>query len=289
MTGGRRGRVVALGCARSAGVTTTAATLACAWPARVLLAECDPAGGTLSARCGLPAEPGLVSLAAAARRRAEPGLIAEHCQTLPGGALVLAGPPSAEQARAALVMLGGRMRAGAGTGMDVIFDCGRLDPYSPVLDLFTSADLSLLVCRPQLSDLHALAGWLERHRESVPQLAVVLTGAGPYPAGEIADALGVPVLAGLPHDPAGAAQLAAAAGSRRRRSQSPFLRAAQALAGDVLGRLSAAPGTADTEPTTQPAAGPLNGIAAPAGRPQAVAAEPGLREGQFAGQVSGEW
>jgi len=99
--------VVALGAVRSSGATTLAAATAACWPAdrKVLLVELDPAGGTLAAASGWPPEPGLVSLAAAARRHTDPNLIWEHCQVLPGGAAVLAGPVSAERARSSLTML----------------------------------------------------------------------------------------------------------------------------------------------------------------------------------------
>jgi len=288
MTGraGSQGRLVALGCARSAGVTTTATALARAWPeARpVLLAECDPAGGTLAASYGFPAEPGLGSLAAAARRRDEPDLVAEHCQALPGGALLLAGPPSAEQARAALAMLGGSLPSLAGIGRDTLIDCGRLDPASPVMGLFTEADLALIVCRPLLPDLHALAAWLEIHREALPHLAVVLTGAGPYRAAEVAEALGAEVLPGLPHDPRGVAQLGAGPGSPMRRSRSPLLRAAHALAGQVLNRLPPLPAAPQTESSSDTAvAAPSDALAVQ--QPGEAAAEPGPHRGAFAGQV----
>ncbi len=118
--------VVALGSVRSCGVTTLAAALAATWPdeRRVLLVELDPAGGTLAGASGWPPEPSLVSLAAAARRGGQPELVWEHCQNLPGGAAVLAGPASAEQTRTALGMLGpllGRLRA---LDIDVLVDCG---------------------------------------------------------------------------------------------------------------------------------------------------------------------
>ena len=101
--------VVALGAVRSCGVTTLALALAATWPSsrRVLLAELDPAGGTLAAASGWPPEPGLVSLAAAARRGSDPELVWEHCQELADGTAVLAGPGSADQARSALGMLTG--------------------------------------------------------------------------------------------------------------------------------------------------------------------------------------
>ncbi|MHB8451691.1 MAG: MinD/ParA family ATP-binding protein [Mycobacteriales bacterium] len=285
------GRVVALGSARSAGVSTTAAALAFAWPTgrQVLLAEYDPAGGMLAARYGLAAEPGLVTLATAARRRGEAGLIEEHCQLLPGGVLVLAGPAPAAQAQAALAMLTGSLAALAGTGRDVLVDCGRLDPTSPVLGVFTGADLSLLVSRPQLVDLHALAGWLEGYRGQVGRLAVVLTGAGPYPPAEVADALGVEVLTALPTDPDGAAQLGAGARTRRGGVRSPLQRAAEALARDVVSRLP--PGL--VAPEGEGAAPPAATGAHQAGAPEPAAADLGAAPAgparqELAGQVRGE-
>jgi len=101
--------MVAFAAAKGApGVTTAAAAVAAVWPAErgVLLAECDPGGGDLAARFGLPAQPGLVSLAAAARRELDAAMVAQHTQTLPGGLRVLVGPPGAEQAAAALKAAG---------------------------------------------------------------------------------------------------------------------------------------------------------------------------------------
>ena len=120
----------------SPGVTTTALALAACWPAswRRVLVEADPAGGDLAARYGLPLTPGLVSLAAAARRSTDPELVWEHAQELPGGLPVVAGPTRADQAHAALAAVcGADGRAGvlgAFTGRgDVVavVDCGRLD------------------------------------------------------------------------------------------------------------------------------------------------------------------
>ena len=59
----------------SPGVTTAALGIAACWPAGAdpLLAEADPSGGDLQAWFGLPDTPGMVSLAAAARRGQQPG------------------------------------------------------------------------------------------------------------------------------------------------------------------------------------------------------------------------
>ena len=120
--------VVAFGAVRSCGVTTLALAVAATWPQgrRVLLAELDPAGGTLAAASGWPPQPGLVSLAAAARRGNDPELVWEHCHELPGGVPVLAGPASADQTRTALGMLTGLLDRLGELDADVLLDCGRV-------------------------------------------------------------------------------------------------------------------------------------------------------------------
>lgn len=273
---GQPARLVTLGAVRSAGVSTTALAVACACPthARPLVVEGDPAGGTLAAALGLPAEPGLASVAAAARRDRRPGLLAEHAQPLPCGVRVVAGPPSAERARAALRMAGDLpdlLTATAADGDVVVADCGRLDPDGPSAPLFAASDLALLVTRPQLPDLHALAAWLDTGNDhgaacpadgtrpgspaGVRRLGLVLCGPGPYGAGEVTDALGVDVLGALPWDPAAVAGLGQVPGRRLR--SSAWWRAATALAGAIVDRLADDPrtndGTAGREPS-EPAA-----------------------------------
>lgn len=250
------GRLVTFGSVRSSAVTTTAMAVGCAWPdpQGVLLVEADPAGGTLAATLGLTPAPGLVSLATAARRDPQPELVAEHAQLLPCGLGVVAGPPTAGQARTALGMLNDPLSLLTATGRDVLVDCGRLDPHSPAEGLFAAAVVSLLVVRPQLADLHALAGWLEAHPDLPARQAigVVLAGPGPYGAGEITDALGVPVWGALPWDRPAVAALGQVPGRRARAST--LLRAATTLAAQ-LHDLLAAPGD-QQEAASTPASPP---------------------------------
>lgn len=155
--------VLALGALRPCAVTTTAAGLAMVWPGqdRRVLVEADPAGGTVAACCGLAAEPGLVSLAAAARRSAEPAGVFDHTQPLPDGTPVVCAPPAGEQARSALSMLGPVLgRLGELEAM-VVVDCGRLEPRACNARLFAEATVSVVVCRPQLADLNALAAFVD--------------------------------------------------------------------------------------------------------------------------------
>ena len=235
--------VVALGSVRSCAVTTLALALAATWPRdrRVLLVELDPAGGTLAAASGWPPEPSLVSLAAAARRSYDPDLVWEHCQELAGGAAVLAGPASADQARSALGMLAGLAGHLGTLDADVLVDCGRLDPGPSGVGVFDGADRVVLAARPRLADLHALATWREASPFDSGRVGLVLVGDGPYPDAEIAEALGVEVLARLPWDPEAAGALVSVPASARELRLSPLVRAARSLAGRLAKELAGAP------------------------------------------------
>ena len=223
--------VVAVGAVRSCGVTTLTLALAATWPSsrRVLLAELDPAGGTLAAASGWPPEPGLVSLAAAARRGSDPELVWEHCHELADGTAVLAGPGSADQARSALGMLTGLLGRLGELAADVLVDCGRLAGASPN-PVLSTADQVVLAARPRLADLHALASYLETNPILRQDPHLVLVGDGPYPDQEVAEALGVEVAARLPWDPDAAASLVSVRASARELRVTPLVRAARTLA-----------------------------------------------------------
>jgi hypothetical protein len=232
--------VVAFGSVRSCGVTTVALAVAATWPSerRVLLVEGDPAGGTLAAASEWPAEPGLVSLAASARRGGDPSLVWEHCHRVPGDAAVLAAPALGEQAQNALGMLGSLLdRLGELDG-DVVVDCGRLDPGSPSVALWERAERSLLVVRPRLADLQALASWAQT-RSLDHRTGLVTIGDGPYLDGEITEALGLEVLVRMPWDPDAAEALTSVPTSARQMRLTPLVRAARTLA-DRLSLHSAA-------------------------------------------------
>ena len=247
--------VVALGAVRSCGVTTLALALAATWPSsrRVLLAELDPAGGTLAAASGWPPEPGLVSLAAAARRASDPELVWEHCHELTDGTAVLAGPASPDQARSALGMLTELLPRLGELVADVVVDCGRLAGTSPS-PVLSGADQVVLAARPRLADLHALASFLETNPILRQDPRLVLVGDGPYSDQEVADALGVEVAARLPWDPDAAALLVSVRASARELRVAPLVRAARTLADQLSGDKA---GTdtlerAETPPGTRP-------------------------------------
>ncbi len=226
----------------SPGVTTLAVALAMTWPhaesTRRLVAEVDPSGGDLAMRFGLPATPGLVSLAAAARRTRDPGVVWDHTQALPGGARALVAPPGAAHARAALSTLATAPEApplvlavAREPGVVVLADCGRVDPGSPAEPIARHADALILVSGAQSDDLAHTAARLGELARWTPRPGLLLTGDG-YPTVDVERELGVPAIGRLPYDPVAAATLTGhrPPPARRRGNNGGLARHAAALA-----------------------------------------------------------
>jgi hypothetical protein len=242
----------------SPGVTVATLALASIWPRRVLVAECDPAGGDLAARWGLPARPSLLTLAAAARRRLDPDEVWRHTQVMPGpegtarsarGGLgawdrdepgrvsALLGPVEAEQAAVL-----GRLWTVLGPafaalpGVDVLADCGRLAPGAPTAELLAQADMTLLVARPGPDGIAHARARLQALAADGVRAGLVLIGDKPHRPAEVREALessGVrlAMLTVLADDPQAAAMLAGEPGSPRRLASSLLIRSARSLAG----------------------------------------------------------
>lgn len=248
----------------SPGVSTFAFALATSWPEedRRLLVEADPSGGDLAPRLSLPGSPGLVSLAAA-RHDPDPALIWRHTQTLPGGVALIAGPPGAEQARAALRTLttppaGDPLAVHGITTRDadtvVVADCGRIGPGSPAMPIIEAADVTLLLTRAHAEDLTHLAACLPTLGGWTSRPALLLVGDG-YRAAEVAHELRVPVMAHIPEDRVGVAVLYGCRPGRRPLGRHRLGRAAHHVAASLRGHHhqgEAAPHP--TDPAT-PAAG----------------------------------
>lgn len=220
----------------SPGVTTLATAMAARWPAEEnpILVEADPAGGDLMARFRLAETPGLVSLAAASRRNADPTLLAQHAQLLPSSLRVVVGPVGAEQAHAALAALGtgptsAIRRAADQPGVAVIADCGRVDPDSPALPIIRSADVMLLVARPRDDELAHVALKLPAAQRWSLRPCFVLVGDG-YATRDVSRTLGIPVAGRIPQDLKGAAVLRGHTNLRHGPARSPLGRAAAQLA-----------------------------------------------------------
>ncbi|WP_282794103.1 hypothetical protein [Streptomyces sp. CC224B] len=227
----------------SPGVTTTALGLAAGWPAgdAPVVVECDPAGGDLLARFRLDLSPGLVSLAAAARRATDPDLLWQHTQRLPGGLRVVVGPPGAEQARAALEQLthdgGTTVRSWTDVaGAVVLADCGRVEGNTQVMPVLRTADLVLLLARARSDALAYVAMKREALGQWSRALAFVLVGEG-YRDDEVSRELGIEVAARLPADLRGAALLRGVTGRRAAPARTELGKALASLATRMAGRV----------------------------------------------------
>lgn len=227
--------VVALCSAKhSPGATTLGLALACAATeigrAMPLLVEADPAGGDLAAHLGLAVSPGLVGLAAAFRHQGNLPNVYSHIQLLPAGGCGVLGPLDAIQAHGAVDTLVDRLPGAlAQAGSLSLVDCGRWSPSSPANRLLRLADITLLVLRPDVAGI-------EHTRSQVPplrmatggRLAAVVIGERPYSPAEVEGALGLPVIAAIPHDARSVEALRGATSARAAR-RSTVVRAARTL------------------------------------------------------------
>lgn len=232
----------------SPGCTTLAELVVLRRPTdrRCLLVNCDPAGSEWLLRPGVVAEPGLVTLAMAGRRDLDPDAVLHHAQVVGEGLEVLVAPAAARQAASALDILGDRLGAYLASlaDVDVVADCGRLQPSSPAMGVLAAADLAVLVGRPAMSDMVHLAPWVEQLSDRC-RLAVALIGSGrsrhqvTYEAGEIADAMGVPVLGVVADDATAAARLFTQPGSLAGLFRSRLVRSASSLSATVFAEAGA--------------------------------------------------
>lgn len=226
--------MIVFGAARSSpGVTTTMLALASVWSGRVLLAEASEDGGALAARFGLRLEPGTTTLAAAIRNGHDASVLWSHVQALPGTderLLGLVGPPAAEAAqvllRTAADRLAGLLRQV--TDADVFIDVGRVPPEPNAAPLVAMADRFVLVARPRVEELQALAQRLPMLRGLGPAPELLLIGEQPYGPAEVASTLRCELLGALPNDSEAAAGLGGTAPTGGL-ARSPLLRSATTL------------------------------------------------------------
>jgi hypothetical protein len=266
--------LVAFVSGRSPGLTTAVHALAAAWPAtrRAIVAELDPAGGSLAARHELAPEPGLTNLAAAGRRGLNPDTVLRHCRRLPSGVIALVAPINPDRMASALAVLGSELGDALDSipGTDVLADCGRVDRRSPALDLVRAAPYAVLVVTPSLEGVAHAQARLATLSFPPGGLAVLTIGQHPYHPDEVGAALGLPVLGALARDPAGAAQLNGTgrgtrrAAERRRELHRSAKGIAQTLAGVLAALAPAGPPGATVDRATSVAPATSHGQTEPA-------------------------
>ncbi|MDZ5447314.1 ParA family protein [Micromonospora sp. 4G57] len=228
----------------SPGVTTSALAAALSWHRRLVLAECDPAGGSILAGYlggALDGPRGIGELAVGELRDGNLDT-AFWAQLVDLDApkrerLLLPGVVDPAQA-GSVTPLWQRFAdffAGLEQGLppyDVLVDCGRLQVAGPPWPVLRAAAVVLLVTRAQLPDLSATRATiraverdLAEHRVPPGALRLLVIGDG-HGNSEISKALRVPVIARLPYDPRTAAVLSLGGTVRAGR---PLMRAAGAL------------------------------------------------------------
>ena len=228
----------------SPGATCFALGLAVVWPRPVILVEADPAGGDLGGRFGVPDHPGLAGLVVAARRDGGPELWPAHAHRLPVGVDVVIAPAAARPAHAAVAGLASTLPAAEA---DLIFDVGRLAEASPAWPLVWACDELLLVSGTAVASIDHTAALTSQQHGEWPRVSVVLVGDLRFPLAEMADVLGVPVLASVPTDAGTAAVLTGTARPGRVWSRFGIPAAARTAA------LQLVPGTAPASlPARQP-------------------------------------
>lgn len=226
------------------GATTTAFAMALAWPSRVLLAECSPAGGRLVRgyfQCRTPAEGGLWELALAAVQGPDQATKALWDQTMPLDAeqqrLLLPGLTdpfaSTELSASTWEVLASVF---ADLPFTVLADAGPIGPDQPY-QLLRVADLVIVVMRPTLAQIAAARPRLDRLQRALgpgAPLGLCLIGERPYTARDVHAELGLFALTlHLPVDAKSAGILSDGGGSdraRRRFDMSPLMQAARRAA-----------------------------------------------------------
>lgn len=193
------------------GVTTLALGLTALWPQPgAVLVECDPDGGDLAARFGHHPDPGLASLAAAARTGSPSVPLGEHVQRVAVGVNVVLATPGDGTAAAVqtLTYSGGHLLRRLADEQTVVVDLGRLARGGPGMVLAAAADHLLLVTGAELAEASAVQARLEWLRPELSgRLWLVKAGDGGYHSTELARDLGVQVIWDLPRSRLGAGAL----------------------------------------------------------------------------------
>jgi hypothetical protein len=211
--------------------------MALSWPDPVLVAECDPSGGSALAgyfagRAG--ATGGLLQAVLEVIRDGDSETLWQHTVPLDADEQRLLLPGLGDPGHA--IQLDGAWGTLASTlvaaPFDVIADVGRIGGRDAPYPLVNSADLVVMVLAPTLRQVAAARPRLEALRRTstggIP-LGLCLVGTGPYDRRTVGKALSVPVLAELAHDPRAASVLSDGASAWSGFSRSELMRSASRL------------------------------------------------------------
>lgn len=234
--------LVLTSCAGSPGATTLAVGLALTWPRSVLVVDADP-GAHQSILAGFltghsAQGKGLLRVAEAHRdRRPLEEVVLDQAvpltETDEPRRLLLPGftrPGSASLFGAVWPDLAETLTDLGSAGIDVIIDLGRMSSAGIPGALREHADLTALVMRSHLRSVMSARVHLplladsERNSAASNVGLIVVGPHKPYAPGEIAAALGLPVVCSMPLDPLAAAHLSDGAARPRRFETSELVR-----------------------------------------------------------------
>lgn len=247
----------------SPGVTALAVALAHRLPEATgrtgLLLEADPDGGTIAARHELRGAPGLTALAGAARAGIVGADVIRFATPMASGLATIAGHPAAEQASAALRTAAANLAAALPqlVDHDVVVDLGRLRPGSPAQPLAAACDVLLLVCRPVVEQLVAIADRIG-HLGSLAPLRLVLVGERPYSPAEVRRVLAVERISVIPDD---RARVAADPAAMARGRRNPWTTALDRLVEQLVAQLEPEAAVDGDGPVEPPSEAPVEPVA----------------------------
>lgn len=196
----------------------------------VALVEADPVGGDIAAFLGLSTDPGMVSLAAAARHQSAWPDITAHAQRLPAGGLALLGSTDPTQATSSITTLASRLRLALGSMAAAVVDCGRWQSNSPASPIVRDAAATIVCLRPTVASIESVRVRAQQLWEaSQGPLGLAVMGDGPYSADEVQAATGLPVLVTVPQDRRGIGVLCGGSSRPGTAARLPIVRAARTV------------------------------------------------------------
>jgi len=230
----------------SPGVTTTTLAVASRWSRPAVVVDADPLSGDMLAGVGagrIPAAANLMELMVAARTVGMADALADQL-VRPGGEHCPPFVPGLGAPGQAAGLAWEKLAAGLTSvpWADVLADCGRYGTAPTPLPMLRHSELVVLLVGSCLRSVRAA-------QRSVPVIRTELTRAGgvadhlvavvvdpgqPYGQSEIAEALELPVIAWLPHDPPTAAVWSDGADPGRGFARSPLQRATAHLAAQLM-------------------------------------------------------
>jgi len=214
------------------GVSTLVAAMAATSTADrpLLVVEAAPGGGVVAARWGWSTSDD--SLVTAAMDTTGVVGLAGTARAWLSGSRIVVGHPSPEATMHAQVGTWVADRL-ADAAVPVVVDGGRLAGSSDQLRLAGAADARWVLVDPtvdQITTAAALVQSMARRTGPIGLLCLEAAGPGRYQADQAATAIGWPLVATIPHDPAAAATMCGRAPGGRGLRRSQLLRSAAALA-----------------------------------------------------------